>query len=121
MTPSEYDEWERHHKVAFPGFGEWLSKQDEETSYVWAQALRDVPLEQAKAATLLLVSGDEREPEGFSKTPAVIRGIALRLLREKNRDRSARRYVIDGQPTIACLGCQDVGVRIVWHPRSIRA
>lgn len=112
MTDSEFHAWlEGEFRPAFRDVDAWLNKLGEDgmnkTLKWWWRTLRCLSLEEATEATRTLFEQDQRTPS-FSKIPAALRAIALRL-RGEAASRPQRHWTVDGEETFACATCQDDG------------
>lgn len=128
MTESEFRQWLSHHTAAFPAIRSWLAKLpagerdglagQAEVLRAWDRILRDVPYEDAIAATDALARGDEEEPRAYDRHPAAVRAIARRLAAQRGRGRPGP-AILDGQETYACLVCRDSGLVTIYHARTL--
>lgn len=122
MTDREFESWYAFHVKAFPNLGEWVEKNAGVLRH-WCEALRDIDLGDAKAATGALVRGDLDEPKGPAGIPRVIRQYARSKASERRVGDSFRRPIRDqdGNWTYSyrCLACEDTGWRIVVSDTTI--
>ena len=117
MTPSEFNAWFREHTAAFPSIGAWIDKmpadQQQGLMRVWRNVLADVPLSEAKEATLRIARGDDEPPRMFDDTPKAIRIHANRL---RFAASVAAPVYVGGRRKVTCKRCEDRGYVSVWHP-----
>lgn len=130
MNAAEFREWFAHHGQLFPEVQSWLNRLDAKAGNVsaagilgkWREiVLLDVELLNAIEASNLLARGEEALPKVFSEHARTVRAIAKRRGAARESGQRTRALFIDGEPTIACLECQDTGWRTVWHPKSVVA
>lgn len=125
MTDPEFREWFAHHIARFTGIGSWLAKftrdpSQDDVRYAWADSLRDIGLDDAKAATDAMHRGDEEYPKSFDDHPRSVRRIAGRFRAERSQERNRRRF-IDGEETVSCRECRDTGDLQAWHSLAVKA
>ena len=125
MTDTDFETWFAYHVARFTGIGAWLAKfritpSQAEVRYAWADSLRDVSLDDARAATDSLHRGDEELPKSFDDHPRYVRRLAGRFRSERSQKKN-RRHFIDGEETVACLKCQDTGNLQAWHVLAVKA
>jgi len=123
MTPNEFNEWLRHHGRCVGGLDDWLAKgrSDDERREVlklWATALDDVSLDDAKRASMAMMKGDLEEP-AFGKHPATIRRFCRDKASERSKINRQRRQFRDGHEVFDCHFCQDTGYVTCYHPSAI--
>lgn len=131
MTHDDFRDWLKHHLSRFTGVGSWLASFPTEPSGVkatqaevrtaWFDCLRKTDLVDAKAATDLLFSGDEKFPDGigFDAHPQTVRRVAIRCARfRKPLTSTVKNHWRD--ETYKCILCWDTGVVRVWHPETVR-
>lgn len=126
MTNDEFQRWFAHHRTCYPRIDVWLGrlKGEYDSKAVlrnWYKALQDVELEYAIAATDAMFRGDFEEPREWDQHPRAIRKAA-------HADAAGRRSSVDAEPqyiggtrVYRCQHCLDLGLRIVWHPKSMQA
>ncbi|MBN2579131.1 MAG: hypothetical protein JXB10_09085 [Pirellulales bacterium] len=126
MTHEEFQEWLVFHKSCFTGIDAWLEKviRGENAPSLkailgrWFDVLKDVPLRDAKNATMKIHSGEAAEPKGYDRHPSAVRAIA-----GKNRPRRCAELpprIVDGEYAYRCPWCEDEGWRFIAHPDSLR-
>jgi hypothetical protein len=113
MNSSEFQEWMRYHRKAYPGLAAWLEKNDGQAD-MWAKVLGKTPLDAAKRATDTLFE-QEDQPRGYGEHPRAIKRLAW-----ETRTKSVPRKV-DGQDTYSCRRCRDSGMVSVVSAASLRA
>lgn len=107
MTEQQFDIWYADYCRSFPSTAAWLNELPPDVKShqkrLWLDSLREVELTDAKAATLRLVLGDERDPTGDKPGPwtvpgyereltgAHVRRIASSIASERNSSRNRDR------------------------------
>jgi len=126
MTVHEFDGWLAYHVARFTGIGAWLAKfktdpSEDEVRGAWAHTLADVSLEDAKAATDALHSGDEELPKSFDEHPRYVRRVAGAARASRSLTRHAEPKIIDGEYAYECWRCEDSGFVVVYSARTMEA
>lgn len=129
MTSREFQQWQSWHGARFPNWAAWLKNLGRQDSAVkqadvlsaMFEALADVGIDDAKEASKRLACGDEPEIDQFDQHARTVRAVARRLRGGRNQEYYGRIKVIDGEPTYRCPDCTDSGIRVVFHPETIRA
>ena len=116
MNKSEVIEWINYHSDAFPSVGDWIVKHQEAIRF-WEKPFTDVSLDDAKAATDEMASGELDEPRGYSQHPKVI----AKRARQIGYGRRQSSAVVDGEQTYRCPKCLDEGFVAVVDPIHYRA
>ena len=125
MTKDEFREWLRHHRNAFTRLADQFAKLgDGQTATVdaWYNVLAYVELDDAKAATDAMLSGKVQLPKylDLDDHPRIVKRAAAEISRRAGRTVDRAIYV-DGEKTVRCVLCNDMGVVSCWHPMSVRA
>lgn len=132
MTNAEFTDWFRHHLANFPSVIGWLTKFPTKPRHEcdptqadirdrWEKCLADVSLAEAQAATDALFRGDEPLPRIFDEHPQTVRRLAFRS-RNASREASYDHGVyVDGEPTVRCRDCSDVGLVTCYHRKTVKA
>lgn len=121
MTPREFDEWIRYHGDCVGGFSDWLTRNRDQADTakvlkLWAEALDDVSLADAKHASMAIMRGD-LDVQAFGNHPKAIR----RWAKDARGSRLKReRKFINGEETFACGMCLDGGLVICYDPSAIK-
>lgn len=112
MTDIQFSEWLQQHIARFTGVGKELAAMPAEqrklTADSWKDALRQVSLDDALAATTELFESSQRPPY-FDRIPATIRAICQRLVEERRKAESSRDFARTGETTVGCQRCDDLG------------
>lgn len=121
MNGSEFNQLRQTLERCIGGFSEWLARgrdRDEQSAVLteWADALRDVAMDDAKSAVKGIMRGDVEKP-AFGDLPATIRRQAK--LYASERLKRPKRKTDDGQELVDCLQCLDQGFVICYHPQAI--
>lgn len=124
MTPEEFTEWFAYHTARFTGIRQWLDKSTKgagspsvaEIQRGWYGTMRNLDLDNAKAASDRMHAGDIEEPKGYDRHPAAIRRACAGL---RKIGVIEPRYDPDGNETFACLTCMDTGMVFIWHPKTV--
>lgn len=132
MTSDEFREWLRLHRAAFTGISTWLGRfpvepsesapSQSEIMQSWFDTLKSVSLDDARAVTKRMASGDIAEPQSFDAHPRVVCREARDLdysRRSGGRSASPARYAPGGIQTVRCAICFDTGRVMVAHPESV--
>jgi hypothetical protein len=142
MTAKEFREWYAAHRSAFASIDSWIASMpkksellavggesfqpvtQESLAKAWFDVLADMDLAGCLAATKMLHRGDEPQPKAFDLHPQTVRGIAKRLAREKQDDKSVFRFGprirANGEETVNCRECLDSGYVFIFHPDAMR-
>jgi hypothetical protein len=97
------------------GRGDFV-KMPSEIKTAWQRTLGDVSLSDAKCATDAMSRGDLKEPHGYGRHPSTIRLYSKDL--EIGRHKKVR--FVDGQPTVSCKECDDMGTISCWSPALMK-
>jgi hypothetical protein len=122
MTSEQFDRWFQRYSASFPGVHTWLGKFRGNGGSVgikdildqWRSALERTDLDEAVEAVGLMFKGDEEPPRAYEDVPRVVRAICRR--RRASRPTAKG---IDGQQTVRCQLCQDIGMVRVWQASSL--
>jgi hypothetical protein len=116
MTDIQFSQWLQQHVARFTSVGKELAAMPAEqrklTADSWKDALRQVPLEDAIAATAELFESSQRPPY-FDRIPAAIRAICQRMMTERQEAEKSREYARYGEATVGCPRCDDLGQVVV--------
>ena len=116
MVEADFKAWLRYHVEAFPSLADWLKKNPGTVTF-WEKPFSDVSLDDAKAATDEMASGELDEPNGYGKHPKVI----AKRARQIGYGRRQSSAVVDGEQTYRCPKCLDEGFVAVVDPIHYRA
>ncbi len=137
MTTKEFPEWLAFHMSRFTGVSAWLSRFPTAPRFEgdptqrsvrdsWEDAMRGVPLADAKEATLQMFRGDSEAPKVPDEHPKCVCSLAAKIgasrVAARNAAADARRNYggrFDGEPTYSCLTCMDEGAVFIYHPLSV--
>lgn len=124
MTRVEFITWFGEHCARFSATSRALDALPADKRHTlieaWFYALEPCDLADAREASLLIFSGQEKLPEftGLDSHARTIREIAKRLERDR------RPYVPPYNPRsefMRCKVCQDAGHVLVFHPATVKA
>ena len=120
MQTAEFQLWIDHHRTAFTGFSEWLSRHPDRLSLlgIWQRLLRNVELADAKAATEALLSGEEPEPMGYDRH---VRSVLSYAKNHRTIRLAEAAHEPSYRDAVSCLTCKDSGVVVVWGIKSMEA
>lgn len=109
MTDAEFWVWLQHHKGCFPDLGKYFQTIPNETEVLdrWRAMLRDVRLDDAKAASDQLYEAATR-PRSPADHGVAIKRIAGEI--KTGRERAATTARFTGQQTYGCRWCRDTGL-----------
>ena len=85
----------------------------------WRSILGDVSLADAKSATDAMARGDLEEPRSFDSHAKAIRRQAIGSVSE--RTMAEQPQYVNGERVCRCGLCMDGGLRIVFHPKTMKA
>lgn len=119
MDVDDWDFWFRRHKQVLPAVEHWFSSMGQEGQVevmaVWHNAMSDLTLDEALAATDAIVRGDA-ECRFASDTPKACRLTALAARQER------RKQEFDSGVTPRFCGlCRGSGMITCWHPLVVRS
>lgn len=131
MDKHEFKEWLLYHTSIFRSLGTWIAElppnppdgmaSRSDTTDFWCRILRDASLEDAKAATERLAAGLEPEPRSRDSIPGCVARIARQIARDRAPPQLALTRPIDGEATVRCAQCEDLGMIYCWSAFSMQA
>ncbi len=124
MIEAEFNSWLEAHMAAFPGMISWAEKLKKLGHWnavrsSWLRVMGDVEVNDALRVTEDLARGDMaiKNAKSFGDHAREIRAVCKGMA---SRRKHHSRKMIDGQPTIGCLECQDCGVTSIFSVDSMR-